>query len=291
MDYYIKYQKYRQLYKSCKADGGAAKLDTRVTATFTLRGPNAPCLVVLDLEDSDLTHACEIFTELIHSSPDEEGCQASLPSSTGRIKKKYGCFGPRQLLPEKGTVAMAECSGGNVAEGVINNFIESTCTLFTSQLGIRDMTSSGTGHHITVNDYEPFIEAHRYATHHECPVPKIPFTWHKDDHAVVNFPTLTAIFYLHKSESGPTPFQGGNFECAFPEDSVILWKAPGSDVRLIEEGQRHPEKEDLSVYSIPTKSNRVILMRGDIWHIPTDLLVTCHGCRDSVVVQVARPSI
>ena len=282
MNYYIKYQKYRQLYKSCKADGGAAELDTRVTATFTLLGQKDPCLVVLDLQNSDLTHAREIFTELIHSTPDDSGCQTSLPNPTGRIRKKYGCFGPRQFFPEKGKVAMAKCSDSSVAEDVI----KSTCTLFTSQLGIREMTSRETGDHITVNDKEPFIEAHRYATHHECPVPKIPFTWHKDDNAAVDFPTLTAIFYLHKSAS----FTGGNFQCAFPEGGVTFSNADGSDVSRIGEGQRYPETEDVTVYSIPTKSNRVILMRGDIWHIPTDIVVGCNGCRDSVVVQVARPS-
>ena len=85
-------------------------------------------------------------------------------------------------------------------------------------------------------------------------------------------------------------FLGGNFSCAFQPNEVIITQNVPEVISQTEGETISEDGKTLEVYHIKTQSNRVILMRGDLWHVPGKIQNSCHGCRDSVVVQVPRAS-
>ena len=79
-------------------------------------------------------------------------------------------------------------------------------------------------------------------------------TWHKDDHAVIKYPTYTVIFYLRK-------------------DITVH----GGDLEYKLNGQKH-------VHTI--KEGDVLQFKGDIPHKPQ--ATSGFGCRDIIVVFIRR---
>lgn len=146
---------------------------------------------------------------------------------------------------------------------------------------------------IRVNGRIPLIEAHRYTS---LPPPSEQvFGWHRDDHAAVNFNTYTLIYYLHKSST----FQGGDFKCAFLPSEAEITQDEGTIITHHKIGWREKHfllenraKWGRAVqYNVKTKSNRIILLRGDVLHSPGPFFSKDEGCRDTVVIQMARNSV
>ena len=286
MDYSLLYRKYKIKYLNIANGGATTSLNTPIS--FTIKGERMPCVVVLDASDPRLlSSAHQIFSTLFGKSADEIGCTEDIPDPSPRLKRKYVCFGPKREVRQPGTVQMEQCNR-SVDDGQVEEIIQDTTRLFEAYLTDQKIQITGSGHVTKVNGEIPFIEAHRYASHSECPVPRMPFTWHRDDYAATTFPTYTAIYYLYKSESSDVSFLGGSLQCAFPEDTVDLDNGTGSDITIEVHQNLDRSGKMYNIYTIPAKTGRIILMRGDVLHTPTELLETCHGCRDSVVVQIAR---
>jgi len=258
---------------------GVESGDPDLVAMFTLCGENQPCLVVLDLPEEKLTKPHEMFELLQYSPATSLGCQSALPNP--------------ELLSRRDTISPSRVGntlikshhefGGNqqslqyVTDGLLNTSIELLSIYLNAKMSLTNQGDNV----ILVNDKEPLIESHRYTSHAKCLIPPCPFTWHQDDFGGVSFETYTLIYYLYKDYS----FMGGDFKCAFPTGKVTL-QSNDSEIRPL--GKHFEDNEELDVYHINTKSRRVILMRGDLWHIPSSVGEQCHGCRDSVVVQMAR---
>lgn len=315
MDYYKAYKKYKRKYKTLLFGGGHQPLrignfipipdnhndivtsppvvttlssqtrsqygGAQTVASFTLRGESQPCLVVLDLPDVDLASAHQMFQQLQHADATPDGCEPALPNPE-LVSRRYGCFGPRRVRSEKGRTMIKSCRFNPEQRLVASQILDTSIQLLQTYLEAR-LEKTGVDNNIKVNGKEPLIESHRYTSHERCQIPSRPFAWHQDDFGGVDFNTYTILYYLHKSET----FLGGNFSCAFRPGEVELVTSDGAGITLsddtITEGG-----EQFQVYHITTQSRRVVLMRGDLWHIPAPFQDACHGCRDSVVVQVAR---
>jgi hypothetical protein len=240
-----------------------------------------PCLVVVDLPDTELATAHQMFQQLQQVDATPEGCDPALPKAD-LVSRRYGCFGPRQVRSEKGKTLIEACRFHPEERMVASRLLDTTIELLRTYLE-ADLEKTGVDNKIKVNGKEPLIESHRYTSHEKCQLPSRPFAWHQDDFGAVDFNTYTLLYYLYKGKA----FLGGNFSCAFRPSEVELVTTKDSGVtqsdNTITEGG-----EKFQVYNINTQSHRVILMRGDLWHIPAPFQDACHGCRDSVVVQLAR---
>ena len=80
------------------------------------------------------------------------------------------------------------------------------------------------------------------------------FGWHTDDKFVIGCPVYTIIFYIYKSDT----ITGGNFK----------YKINGNE------------------YEHEVKTKDIIIFRGDIEHVPSEL--SGYGKRDSIVVFIKR---
>ncbi len=275
MDYQYLYEKYKSRYLNRQFGGTSTN---NPSAIFTISGELNPCLAVVDLTDLQLKPAHEMFQLLHGVDASVEGCNPSLPNPEV-VSRRFGCFGKRTVTAERGKTQINTC---NFTEGEIKTataLINNSVTLLQSYLD-RDVSITGG---VNVNGEKPLIEAHRYTSHHECPLPKRPFAWHQDDFGAIDFPTYTIIYYLYKDDR----FQGGNFNCAFPGDEIEI---KAGELSGIQRSDKTIQEDGVTqqVYNIETRTGRVVILRGNLWHIPGEFLDTCHGCRDSVVVQIAR---
>ena len=279
MDYRYLYQKYKAKYLEAVA---GTVLSTPLAATFTKTSDTKPCLVVLDLPPDKLTSAHQMFQSLQKTTASTTGCNPEIPNPEV-VSRRYGCFGPKTVTHERGRTKIQQCSFKPDEITLATNLIKDTTELLTSYLGAT-IHQSGPPTQIKVNGSEPLIESHRYAAHRNCPIPTRPFAWHQDDFGAIDYPTYTIIYYLHKDPD----FQGGDFSCAFKPGEVTLSTRDTQSGVVKTDQTITEERISQQVYNVETRSGRVVILCGDLWHIPGKILNSCHGCRDSVVVQVPR---
>lgn len=282
MDYYNAYRKYKRKYRLA---AGAA---TPVTASF--RMGRTPLIVVLDLDCEQLEPVHAMFHLLQGSTADDMGCPDSMPTprnvTHGHIKRFWSrlCRKSSGSKSTKGQFVSIPCRYDLEQKSVAIALLEYTCGLLQTYFQVSPTLDQD---QLRVNGEEPLIEAHRYAAHMGCLPPSSPFTWHQDDDGGVSYNTYTVIYYLHKSTGeGEGRFRGGDFSCAFP--SGVTLTCTEEDVVTKTKDTITESGEKFEVYHIKTKTGRVVVMRGDVWHIPGLIQEHCHGCRDSVVVQVKR---
>ena len=241
---------------------------------------------VLDIERSELEPVDTMFEELQGFKADKESCYPSMPdpSRASISSSALCCLSPPKI--EKGKFINTSCDfRPEQKKKSAIPLLDYTCSLLQRHFKLHRFEIDRTK--VTVNKETPLIEAHRYASHKDCPVPMCPFAWHKDDKGGVDYNTYTVIYYLQKSEDiDGNGFKGGDFSCAFPKD--VTYDTRDSDVVTKTEDTIREDGETLEVYHITTKTGRVVLLRGDVWHTPGRIDELSHGCRDSVVVQIKR---
>ena len=257
-----------------------------VVPVATYKIGDDPRLQVLDIERSELEPVHTMFEELQGFKADKESCYLSMPdpSRASTSSSALCCLSPPKI--EKGKFINTSCDfrAQQKKERAIP-LLHYTCSLLERHFKLHSFEIDRTK--VTVNKETPLVEAHRYACHKDCDVPRCPFAWHQDDKGGVDYNTYTVIYYLQKSEHiDGNGFKGGDFSCAFPKD--VTYDTRDSDVVTKTEDTIREDGETLEVYHITTKTGRVVLLRGDVWHTPGLVQNSSHGCRDSLVIQIKR---
>lgn len=244
-------------------------------------------LCILDPKKEDMNPAYDIFKNIHKIEAGEDGCRESMPTPSGAV--------PEIVSGKFFNTSFNFYDISSDRNSEVMPILEYTCSLFNKYLDIDCEVKSDAVNGITVNGEKPMVEAHRYAAHNACIPVKSPFAWHQDDGGALDFSTYTAIYYLYKTSDDPeNKFLGGNFLCAFPEEGIYIVQTEGDTDALKKTDEKilydmpNGTQKNLDEYQVTTKTGRVVLMRGDVVHVPGSIQKLCHGCRDSVVVQFKR---